>query len=382
MKIFIEPSDVLMFRDGKPFSGGDDHYARGIFPPSPSTFYGSIRSRILSETFPQYESVKEGRIPDPVAREIGTPSTYGSLAITNFLLAQKTHKEVLPLFPAPKDIVRIKREDKKEEDELIKGKDELLLLSPHSDVSAKLRFNLSEPVLVPLWLKDERPLEEVSGFLSTDIMTGYLIGEVPDAIISSESLYVREERVGIKKDRIRRSAATGALYSVEYFRLKEGVGFCLDLNGVTSLPKEGLLRLGGDHRSAYYKETTFSMPSVGTIKRKVKENKRFKVMLLTPAIFNKGWLPDWVNKETGKGQVNGLELQLVSAAVGKPLSIGGFDLVKSTPKDMKRAVPSGSVYYFEHNEESAEEIFNAFWLKSISSEKQKEGFGITIIGGY
>ncbi|MFN3533317.1 MAG: type III-B CRISPR module-associated Cmr3 family protein, partial [Candidatus Brocadia sp.] len=32
MKIFIEPNDVLMFRDGKPFSGGDDHYARSTFP--------------------------------------------------------------------------------------------------------------------------------------------------------------------------------------------------------------------------------------------------------------------------------------------------------------------------------------------------------------
>lgn len=371
MRIFIEPNDVLMFRDGKPFSGGDDHYARGMFPPSPSTFYGAIRSKILSEVFPQYESVREQNLPDEVEREIGTPTTYGSITITNFLLAQRTTMEIQPFFPAPKDLVRIK------------GKDEFSVLSPRSDVSEKMRFNFFKPVLSPLWLADGRPLEEASGFLSTGMLNKYLVGEVPEAVIASTSLYEREERVGIKKDRVRRSAATGALYSVEYFRLKEGVGFVLELIGVSNFPEKGLLRLGGDHRSAYYEKATFPMPQMETVMRKVAANKRFKLILLTPALFNSGWLPDWINKETGKGQISGLELQLISAAIGKPVPIGGFDLVKGIPKEMKKAVPGGSVYSFElRNGEAAEEVFNSFWLKSISSEKQQEGFGITIIGGY
>lgn len=371
MKIFIEPNDVLMFRDGKPFSGGDDHYARGIFPPSPATFYGAIRSKILSEQYPQYESFKADNVPEDVKNEIGTQSTYGSLIISNFFLAQRENGLGYPLFPVPKDLARLKEE-----------KEKLVILIPHNQAGDKLKFNFPLPFLTPLWLKDERPLEETSGFLSIDQMKKYLVGEVPNEVITRDSLYQREERVGIKKDRSRRSAATGALYSVEYFRLKQGVGFALDLSGVISLPKEGLLRLGGDHRSAYYQEMTFAMPDIEMVKERVQKSKRFKVIFLTPALFNNGWLPDWIDKESGTGNIDGIVLRLISAAIGKPVPIGGFDFVKKMPKEMKKAVPAGSVYYFELNQGSIDEVFNIFWLKSISSEKQKEGFGITILGGY
>lgn len=44
----IEPLDTLFFRDGKPFSMGDDNWADGVFPPAPSVIYGAIRSWLLA----------------------------------------------------------------------------------------------------------------------------------------------------------------------------------------------------------------------------------------------------------------------------------------------------------------------------------------------
>src|SRR5688572_9522945 len=49
MWLCVEPMDVLMFRDGKPFTGGDAHYATSVFPPLPTTMQGALRGRILAD---------------------------------------------------------------------------------------------------------------------------------------------------------------------------------------------------------------------------------------------------------------------------------------------------------------------------------------------
>ena len=47
--LFAEPADVLLVRDGRPFSAGDDHHATGPFPPPPSAVYGALRSACLAQ---------------------------------------------------------------------------------------------------------------------------------------------------------------------------------------------------------------------------------------------------------------------------------------------------------------------------------------------
>ena len=42
--------------------------------------------------------------------------------------------------------------------------------------------------------------------------------------------------------------------------------------------------------------------------------------------------------------------------MGKYTSIGGFDVERGRPKPMKRAVPAGSVYYFELLEGDLEKV--------------------------
>lgn len=370
MKIFIEPNDVLMFRDGRPFSGGDDHFARGVFPPPPSTFYGALRSKILSVKYPQYDSFALGDIPDTVAREIGTPSSKGSLAITNFLLGKRDGR-IRPIFPIPKDMVKIKGSDD--------GK--FFVLTPDERLKNVIRSNFPSDILNPLWLKIDQPIEDVSGFLSLEQFEKYLSGDVPSEIINNKAIYEKEERTGIGKDRIRRATKIGALYNVEYFRLNENTGFIIEMAGVEGFPKEGLLRLGGDHRSAFYHEAEFSMPDKEEIKKRVGDRKQFKIVLLTPAIFNNGWMPEWINADSYEGYINTLRVRLISAAIGRSISIGGFDIVKKKPKEMKKAVPAGSVYYFELKGGNIENVFRTLWLKSISDEKKQEGFGTTIIGG-
>lgn len=46
----IEPLDVLLFREAKPFSPGDGSWAKGQFPPSPSTVFQALRSTLPEVT--------------------------------------------------------------------------------------------------------------------------------------------------------------------------------------------------------------------------------------------------------------------------------------------------------------------------------------------
>ena len=88
--IFIEPLDVLLFRESKPFSGGEDHLARSVFPPPPSTVYAALRSHLLSTSFGRFEAFKQGKdVPADLTNEIGSPERFGILALHRLLIARK-----------------------------------------------------------------------------------------------------------------------------------------------------------------------------------------------------------------------------------------------------------------------------------------------------
>jgi CRISPR-associated protein Cmr3 len=70
---------------------------------------------------------------------------------------------------------------------------------------------------------------------------------------------------------------------------------------------------------------------------------------------------------------------LVSAVIGKPLAISGWDVANKRPKPLRHYVPAGSVYYFE----------NATWkdtqfTESPEGEAQfsQMGFGCVGVGIY
>ena len=48
MIIQIDPLDTLFFRNGKPFTMGEETWADAVFPPYPSVVYGALRSAYFS----------------------------------------------------------------------------------------------------------------------------------------------------------------------------------------------------------------------------------------------------------------------------------------------------------------------------------------------
>lgn len=372
MNIFISPNDVLMFRDGRPFSGGDDHFAHCIFPPSPTTIYGALRAHILSIHFPDFKKYSENiDIPKDIVDEIGTPQTYGSLSIDGFFVARLEGNTSIPYFSIPLDVVNKKGE---KEDNI-----NLSIMAPNESLSKLVKSDMN--ILNYSWITSKDFFEPISGFLSRTEMTKYLKGEVP-TITESKDIFTIEERTGIGKNILSRSVERGRLYTVGYIRVNTDFGFLIKVANSKLLPEKGMLRIGGDGRSAAYFKCNYEDLDIGQIKNIVDRTKRFKIVLITPAVFRKGWLFDWVDSNTMLAKMDNFEIKLVGAIVGRPTFIGGFDLVKRAPKEMKKAVPSGSVYYFEILKGDLDKIFDFFWMKTVSEERGQEGLGISIIGGY
>lgn len=80
---------------------------------------------------------------------------------------------------------------------------------------------------------------------------------------------------------------------------------------------------------------------------------RIRLIVVTPAHFAQGWLPDGfkVSPEHGeyRGRLLGIDGEIVlrAAFVGRPAHASGWDMTVGQPKPTRRLVPPGSVYFFE-----------------------------------
>lgn len=414
MWLFIEPLDVLLFRESKPFTAGESGWAKSLFPPSPLPFLGAIRSRVLVENdiaFQAYkqavEAMAEGKpIGDEDLRAllqtIGGPNDYGALRVRGPFLVKKGDK-VTPFFPVPRDVLVEKPQTE--------GGQKLLQTAPLTPQPFPWNCPTLPPMLCPLWTRKggEAPKGHL---LDARDLKAYLRGS-PAMATDQGELWEAEPRVGIELGGSR-TAAEGKLYTVEFVRptgtARTPVGFLLEVTGLerTGFPERGLLTLGGESRGASYEtlEDAVLSPEFtalvrgNDLKEALKGKPGFKLYLATPALFRNGWVPDFLNEISGgyQGRVGSVELRLVAAAVGKAVPIGGWDLVHNRPRPMRKAVPPGSVYFFEKvngplSEKDVDLLFQAFHFKSLFrqdwegggvepalSEDGKAGFGLVFVG--
>jgi len=346
MLIKVDALDTLFFRDGKPFTMGQETWADGVFPPYPSVVYGALRSAYFAEHIE--ELGKANQTDDPTA---GLVIKGLFLEIENDLC-----------LPLPLDCVEEKNK-KKDDEEAFQ-----LTLKKNTMVS-------STPTTYILQEDRNTEVENVNeGYFDYRAFRSYLNAAMKEFYYIKLSDYVAaEEKVGIARDGSTNTAEEGKLYRVALRRLNN-VSITIDFEGL-DLPETGFLKLGGEGKAATYKSTVPLPDFPLDIK-----SDRFKLYLSTPAIFKKGWLPGWIDSETLEGTYQGLHLRLLSAAVGKHISIGGFDIKKGRPKPMRRAVPAGSVYYFELLDGEPTRVKDLMHNKSISEYNAEQGFGISFVG--
>jgi CRISPR-associated protein Cmr3 len=368
--LMIQPHDVLLFRDGKPFSAGTDIRARSLFPPTPFTIQGAIRARILFSSGTSPADYAQGTTPaaQKLRNLIGTPQgSYGQLRLQGPFLARQENGRWVRYFPLPADVV------------CLKGA--YTLLQPLEDSRSRWQSNLPDDLQMPWIRTTERP-EEARGWISEQELGRYLREGAPGKVLEESEFVEREYRFGIAMERSRRTARESYLYLAEFLRLKENAAFWVEVDGITPADlggERGFLQLGGEARAAYYEVRESGLGSLLSPPNPLPD--RFKVVLLTPAWFSGGWAP-----QNGNWSLffNG-SVRLVSAIIPRYQAIGGAYVDDQRrraafQKPMRRFVPAGSVYFFER-EGTASWAGKPFTeTPSGEGDYGQIGFGICVIG--
>ncbi len=361
MKILIKPFDTLFFRDGKPFSLGEETIANTLSLPYPSTIYGAILSAYIAQN------------NLPLTQET-LNKLRKNLKILNIALYDEITKNLL--YPAPYDLVSKKEESYSN------------LYPLYLNDSTLSNVNLPK---IPMF--EDGNVENFKGFIYQQDFENYLLSN-SDVIdkVSINEIITSEYKIGIGINQTTNSVEESKLYRIQLIRLRNQedikIKIFVDFEGL-DLNDEGYLKLGGENKIVYYKRLNENIDEeIKTIN--IDGNLSiFKLYLLTPVVFKNGYLAEWMNsKEFQKFKPDWcdeeIELKLLSISTGKYLSIGGFDLKEKRLKPMNRAVPEGTVYYFETTKTDFNKIKKCFHFRSISDYKElrKQGFGITLTGNY
>lgn len=349
MKLQLEALDPLFFRDGRPFSMGEESYAEGIFPPFPSTIRGAVRSTWMSQ-----QLGVPGADKDVLARN----SAKISLRYFGLSIGSK------PVFPAPLDLFFSVKD---------KPAKPMRLMKPD--------FASSCPTEVSGLFKADAngKMESVVGhLLDEEAMKRYIEGrEQTDFATKRLSDFVKKEhKIGIGRNNETHRTEDGLLFRLISNRFddtkKDSLGLLLAVDGfdtpVKPLSKNAVMPFGGERRSVMVYAHEFNLPQVPTI-----QGKLFKIILLTPALLG-SWYPKHLSEEF-------TNLKLVAASIGKPVSVGGWDVLKQQPKPMRRATSAGSVFLFEATDEAqANAIAQKYHGNSICKPTDDlDGFGICFI---
>lgn len=353
MHLRIEAVDPLFFRDGRPFTMGEDDWAGSLFPPPPGVIYGALRSLYFSchpEELPRANTAQD-------------PTAGLRLKLLYWLVGER--EPLTPCFPLPLECYKVKEKSRP-------GYRLRELRRPARVISG-------HPLPLVLATEEEKADGAENCLVDEEGLGDYLRGQRDE--LSAERLEkyaVVEPKIGIGLDRNTLAAQEHKLYRLSMRRLK-GISLGVEYEGLR-LPPKGLLRLGGEGRAASYTHLANDPIENLSFQLPVSPGRFFKLYLATPAFFARGWLPGWLNPNDLTGLYGGLKLRLWAAAVGRFQPLGGFNMgPEKGPKEMRRAVPAGSVYYFELIEGNWEQVGANFHRQSISEFRGQEGFGIALV---
>ncbi len=360
MKLQLEALDPLFFRDGRPFTMGEESYAEGVFPPLPSTVRGALRSLWISQQLNAPDADKD--LLADASRKIEI--RYFGLGISS-----------MPVFPAPLDLFFPERKEEEPSDMKKTPPAQPMKLIETKGLASSAPTETSH-----LFRADANgKSESVAGYLIDAVaMRDYIDGKKAVAFETFRlaNFVKKEHKIGIGRDNETHRTEDGLLFRLVANRFNDESGKSLQLivevNGfeglIQPISKFAAMPLGGERRSVVASASEFSLPDKPAIKGKV-----FKVCLLTPALLD-AWYPKHLCDDYPG-------LRLVAACIGKPVSVGGWDVLKQCPKPMRRATPAGSVYLFEAaNETQANQITQKYHGESICKPTDDlEGFGICFI---
>jgi CRISPR-associated protein Cmr3 len=323
--LLLEPMDVLLFRDGRPF--GVNGFASGGLP-TPQTLAGALRTLAMESAgvdFQKFKLALEEKKTLVQAAEHVKPEVAWAFKhpIGGPWLSRKQTKSWERLVPAPADLMRAK-------EPTATG---LFRILPAPPEFPGWKADESEPALRPAFDKDRAvEKERVAGFLSPGGLELWLQGQVPLAshVVAAQDLYSFDRRTGVGIDEDARTSKKGALFGVSYLALKPKVAFTARWKVSQTLAERLKLGLsmpwGGEGRQVRVSRLDSIKPWPSPTKEGC------CLLLTTPALFDSGWRPQSL---VGK---------LECFYSGGEQHISGWDLARGVPKVARLAMSAGTVF--------------------------------------
>jgi len=372
------PADTLFFRDQRPLEAGSS-FGHGARWPLPTVLHSAIRTALLRADggLPPRNGMN-GRPHKGRSRKVAS-TKYQWLNLRGpFPVECRANKETM-YFPIPRDLVP-------------DGDDKVAYLHIFKNRGMN---NLPKPLTYLAAPPGSPSKTKLPEWISASEYASYLAGTLTQ--LKHSPLWDTEHRIGVAIDPATYTAKEGQLYAAEHLRLRDDVKLRFAISEDPHRKEYAdlaakILQLGGEQRFGKVTPATgeWSLPSVPITGCLV------KWVLLTPAIFIHGWRPGWVDETTGKVKLRvvdktkradrrrpryddpnwtydpqrddaeSISAKLVAAVVGKPQVVGGWD---DAPKPTYLAVPSGSVYYFQADDDK-----EAGKLVAVLQERCKSDF--------
>lgn len=333
----IDAIDSFFFRTAAPFDAGANHHATSLFPPLPSVYAGAMRNAVSSGQADQRLKIGYNGLMvndhfwfplplDCVVRE-GIGMEYLHLA-----------KAPVSQYPLPYSL--LPQEHKMSKDTKLQGGGYI----EEDGLRAYLQGNELHPSM---------PCHALDGVIRYENQIGIQMNPETGTSLDKHWYVIRTVRPADRHDR--------------------KCSLVVEASG-TFMDNTAILKVGGESKTAQVRPLH---KEVG-LQAVAAQDKYFKLYLATPAIFKHGWLPWWINPETMEGTFSykrhSIRVRLCSAAVGRYVPVGGFGISHGKPREMRYAVPAGSVYFFEIIEGTFEKANKLFHQKCLSDYRESWGF--------
>lgn len=433
--LVLRPRDPLVLRDARPFAADPGARAFSLDWPLPGTLAGALRSRAGADLAIDWNNA--------LAREpLSEIEVQGALAVA----CRAGEERWMPFLPAPQDAVPYTpdggtptlmclRPDNLADDEGVTG----TAISDRNGVGERLSALLAN--LAPVRVTEEVKPDTGASFWSlADIAVWLTIGSqtdwdqrLPRGRLPARGLpsAPKETRthVGVMRETL--TAEEGRLFATTGVAFAPGAGVGHPVREAdrrllaerrpgpdqkdppppvetamlcrVTVPDDlrwtpsGFLPLGGERRQ------TILLPNPklqldpwqppGEVVTALIGATGLRLQLVTPAIFDRGWLPRWLDDPREAPEpLRGLlgRLTLRGAALGRRVAISGWALSRkdgTSPtgyeKPTRYAVPPGSVYFFEVTGHAlTQEEIEALWMAPLSDREfdRRDGLGLAIPG--
>lgn len=355
----LTPLDTLFFRDGRPFNLGETGQmeVEAVFPPSPTTVVGALRAALARANGWN----GRGGWLDDIKAQLGDGDDLRALRFSGPHLLRDGEA----LFPAPLLLLGKKPREKAER------WSEFRRLVPAGNSLQTDVGVVSLPK--PDGATDGHKVLERC-WLTKDGMETVLNGSTPSSedVHAASDLWKPEPRVGIRRDPGSRTTKEDSLYNIQHVRLHRGASLAITVEGTAWQPQSPAL-LGGESRMVWIEPLVGGLQLPEKPKLTADGGKiRYVVSLITPAhLLGRAWA------EPG-GRLGDLPGTVVSACVGKPVMIGGWNSLHHEPLPLKPHLPAGSTWFLEAPESEAQHVLDMHGKHIV--ENPAWGYGQILIG--